>query len=39
VPPNVSRVGDVRSMPVDYARLAEIIERIQPWLREWVGLE
>lgn len=39
VPPNVSRVGDVRSMPVDYARLAEITERIQPWLREWVGLE
>jgi iron(III) transport system substrate-binding protein len=39
VPPNVSRVGDIRSMPVDYAGLAAVIDRIQPWLREWVGLE
>lgn len=36
---NVSRVSDLRVMSVDYAKLAPVIERIQPWLREWVGLE
>lgn len=31
-PPNL------RVMQVDYAKLAETIERIQPWLRQWVGV-
>jgi iron(III) transport system substrate-binding protein len=34
----VRRVSDLRAMQVDYERLAAEIERIQPWLREWVGL-
>jgi iron(III) transport system substrate-binding protein len=28
----------LKVMQVDYARVAETMERIQPWLREWVGL-
>lgn len=33
-------VGDEeqRAMHVDYAQVAETMERIQPWLRAWVGL-
>ena len=34
----VRRVSDVRAMEVDYARVAEEMERIQPWLRQWAGL-
>jgi iron(III) transport system substrate-binding protein len=34
----VRRVADVRAMQVDYARVATEMERIQPWLRDWVGL-
>jgi iron(III) transport system substrate-binding protein len=30
--------ANLRAMNVDYGQLAETIERIQPWLREWVGL-
>jgi iron(III) transport system substrate-binding protein len=30
--------ADLRRMKVDYAKLADTMERIQPWLREWVGL-
>ena len=37
-PPNVKRVSDIRAMKVDYAKVAETMERIQPWLRQWVGL-
>jgi iron(III) transport system substrate-binding protein len=37
-PPGVSRLEEVRAMPVDYARLGDVMERIQPWLRGWVGL-
>jgi iron(III) transport system substrate-binding protein len=37
-PPNVRAVGDIRSMAVDYARVASEMERIQPWLRSWAGL-
>lgn len=29
---------DIRTMKVDYAKLADTLERIQPWLREWAGL-
>jgi iron(III) transport system substrate-binding protein len=38
VPENVPRVQDIRAMEVDYAKVASEIERIQPWLRDWVGL-
>ncbi len=38
VPANVPRVQDLRAMEVDYAKVASEIERIQPWLRDWVGL-
>jgi iron(III) transport system substrate-binding protein len=37
-PPGVRRVSDIRAMAVDYARVAEEMERIQPWLRQWAGL-
>jgi iron(III) transport system substrate-binding protein len=34
----VRRVGDVRAMEVDYAELGAVMDRIQPWLRQWTGL-
>ena len=37
-PASVRRVVNIRAMPVDYARMASEMERIQPWLRTWVGL-
>jgi iron(III) transport system substrate-binding protein len=37
-PQGVRRVSDIRAMDVDYARVAEEMERIQPWLRRWTGL-
>lgn len=37
-PPGVPRPGEIRAMEVDYARVAEEMERIQPWLRQWAGL-
>lgn len=37
-PAQVRRVGDIRAMMVDYARVASDMERIQPWLRQWAGL-
>jgi len=37
-PLGVQRVSDIRAMEVDYARVAEEMERIQPWLRQWAGL-
>jgi iron(III) transport system substrate-binding protein len=37
-PAGVRRVSDIRAMQVDYARVAEEMERIQPWLRQWAGL-
>lgn len=37
-PPGMRRVGDVRAMRVDYAMLGDVMERIEPWLREWTGL-
>jgi iron(III) transport system substrate-binding protein len=36
--PGVRRVSEIRAMQVDYDKLAVEIERIQPWLRQWVGL-
>jgi len=36
--PGVRSASSFRSMKVDYARLGDEMERIQPWLRQWVGL-
>ncbi len=36
--PGVRSADSFRSMQVDYARLGDEIERIQPWLRQWAGL-
>ena len=38
-PPNVRSVSTLRAMEVDFTDVAEAMERIQPWLREWAGLE
>lgn len=32
------RANDIKTMQVDYIRIAEAMERLQPWLREWAGL-
>jgi iron(III) transport system substrate-binding protein len=32
------RASDIKTMPVDYTRIADTMERLQPWLREWVGV-
>jgi iron(III) transport system substrate-binding protein len=37
-PPGIRTVDQVRAMKVDYAGLGDVMERIQPWLREWTGL-
>jgi iron(III) transport system substrate-binding protein len=37
-PADVTPLSDVKAMPVDYRTVAQTMERIQPWLREWVGL-
>lgn len=37
-PGTLAAPPDLRAMHVDYGQLAQTIERIQPWLREWVGL-
>jgi iron(III) transport system substrate-binding protein len=37
-PTNVQRLSDIKAMPVDYRAVAQTMERIQPWLREWLGL-
>jgi iron(III) transport system substrate-binding protein len=37
-PAAVRPLSEIRAMPVDYATVAQTMERIQPWLREWVGL-
>lgn len=34
----VVSVESIRAMDVDYAAVAATLERIQPWLRVWVGL-
>lgn len=36
-PAGVRSVQSLKAMPVDYAKIALEMERIQPWLREWVG--
>ena len=37
-PAGVRSASEIRAMQVDYAEVALVIERIQPWLRSWVGL-
>lgn len=37
-PIGVRSVHEIRAMESDYAKIAEVLERIQPWLRDWVGL-
>lgn len=39
VPEGVRRVSDVKTTTADYARVADTMERIQPWLREWSGVQ
>lgn len=34
----VSSVNQIRAMEVDYGKVADAMEEIQPWLRSWVGL-
>lgn len=38
LPPSLRSVSQLRAMKVDYAHLGDVMERIQPWLREWAGL-
>jgi iron(III) transport system substrate-binding protein len=38
VVPSVRPVTQIRAMKVDYQRLGEVMERIQPALRRWAGL-
>ncbi len=37
-PAGIVPVAQIRAMDVDYAEVAATMERIQPWLRQWVGL-
>ncbi|MEW6267832.1 MAG: extracellular solute-binding protein [Thermodesulfobacteriota bacterium] len=36
-PAGVRSVAEIRAMQVDYGRLGEVMEEIQPWLRGWTG--
>jgi iron(III) transport system substrate-binding protein len=38
VPQGLKRVSEIKPMRADYARVASEMERIEPWLRQWVGL-
>jgi iron(III) transport system substrate-binding protein len=37
IPHGARRANELRSMNVDYAKVAETMERLQPWLRQWAG--
>lgn len=37
-PANVQPLSNIKPMQVDYEAVAQTMERIQPWLREWVGI-
>jgi iron(III) transport system substrate-binding protein len=37
-PPGIKRADEFKAMQVDYARVADEVERMQPWLKSWVGL-
>ena len=38
IPMGLKPAGDLKSMEVDFDKVAEVMERIQPWLKRWVGL-
>jgi iron(III) transport system substrate-binding protein len=38
IPDGVRSAEEIRAMEVDYAEVAKLLERIQPWLRRWAGL-
>ncbi len=38
LPPGGRSVEDLRAMRVDYGQLGEVMQRIQPWLRDWTGM-
>jgi iron(III) transport system substrate-binding protein len=38
VPKGVRPVGELRALPMDYPRVARMMERIEPELRTWAGL-
>lgn len=38
VPESVRAASSLKAMEIDYQAVAQTMERIQPWLREWVGL-
>jgi iron(III) transport system substrate-binding protein len=37
-PPGGKRASAIKTMQIDYATIADTMERLQPWLREWAGL-
>jgi iron(III) transport system substrate-binding protein len=37
-PEGVRTVGEIKTVTVDYETVAATMTRIQPWLRNWVGL-
>ncbi len=37
-PPGGKGAREIKTMQVDYSRIADTMERLQPWLREWAGL-
>jgi iron(III) transport system substrate-binding protein len=37
-PAGVRSAHEIRAMHVDYAAIGKVLERIQPWLRNWVGV-
>ncbi len=37
-PTGLRRASELRAMNVDYRKVADEMKRLQPWIREWVGL-
>lgn len=36
--PGTRRAGEFKAMRIDYAKVADAMGRLQPWLRQWAGL-
>jgi iron(III) transport system substrate-binding protein len=36
-PPDVLRIEQLRTLPIDYPAVARKLQEIQPYLKEWVG--
>lgn len=36
--PGGKRASEIKTMQIDYSKVADTMERLQPWLREWAGL-